>query len=127
MAKLNVLTAQDVTLLLEWGYLKEELQQIDKGAKECIYEEYCYGEGTGKFISREEVINTIGRGDWLSGIGRAAFHATAYRGNEKKALALIYANGDVNMTIDRERKVIFFSLSFFYSSSFFWTNHTTYL
>lgn len=77
------LSARDKRQLLEWGYLSEDLEQIEIEANVCTYELYSRkGDKQGN-IDRDEAIRILGRKEWLSGIGRTAFHWSA--GTENKS------------------------------------------
>ena len=71
------LTKEDKALLTSWGYSENDFLQIEKATKKTMttYELSC------KIISREEVIQILGRTEYLSGIARSAFHGSASRGN----------------------------------------------
>lgn len=83
MAKL---TKQDKEFLKKIGYLEEDFNQIEK-ANYKYYIEY------NQRISEEEVLKKLGRDRWLSGIGRACFHASAVR-ECKRGSEIIYINSD---------------------------------
>lgn len=66
------LTKKDKVYLQSIGYLKTDFTQIE-GANYKYY-----AEGNQK-ISEKEAIKKLGRECWLSGIGRACFHASSVR------------------------------------------------
>ena len=69
------LTKEDKALLLSWGHSEDDFSQIEKATKKMMttYELEC------KEISREDVIEILGRTEYLSGIARSAFHGSASR------------------------------------------------
>lgn len=69
MAKLK---KKDKAFLKNIGYLEEDFNQIEK-ANYKYYIEY------NQRISEEEALKKLGRDRWLTGIGRACFHASAVR------------------------------------------------
>lgn len=69
MAKL---TKKDKECLLKIGYLREDLKQIEDA-------KYKYHLDYEKEISEQEAIEKLGRECWLSGIGRACYHASSVR------------------------------------------------
>lgn len=83
MAKL---TKKDKEFLKKNGYLEEDFNQIEK-ANYKYYIEY------NQRISEEEALKKLGRDRWLSGIGRACFHASAVR-ECKRGSEIIYINSD---------------------------------
>lgn len=75
------LTKNDQETLLKAGYLKEDLAQIQATMR--VRNFVIFKDDNGKRISREKVIKMLGRTDFLYGIGRAIFHRTAYKKDEK--------------------------------------------
>ena len=69
------LTNEDKALLRQWGFLDEDLPQIEL-AMQSRYTKYKLGN---KAISRERALGLLGRHKYLSGIARSAFHYTAAR------------------------------------------------
>ena len=67
------LNTQDVKLLLDWGFTEKDFSQIE----EAMQKRKTKYEIDGKPASREDVINLLGRKQYLSGIARSAFHWTA--------------------------------------------------
>lgn len=76
------LTQKNCEQLVEWGYPISDIAQIDEAAKECTYTDYnpkLYGDNKDHRISRKKVIEKLGDEQFLSGISRAAFHASSCR------------------------------------------------
>lgn len=73
-AQTKFLTIDDMKMLLRIGYLVTDIPQIVDCAEKCKYFR------NGKRLSYKRAQKILGREEWLSGIGRAAFHATATRG-----------------------------------------------
>lgn len=69
------LTAADKKILLEWGFLEKDFQQIE----EALQKSKTKYKLRDKPISREEAIRLLGQRLYLSGIARSAFHYTAVR------------------------------------------------
>lgn len=75
----NKLTDKGNSILTKFGYPKEDLQQIERALKFVVLED----EERNK-LTKEDAIKMLGEEVFLSGIGRAAFHYTAGRGDEGK-------------------------------------------
>lgn len=89
-SRFKVLTFSDCLYLVHIGYLTSDLTQIEDAAKKSKY------TLNRKRISRKKAEGLLARVDFLSAIGRAAFHASASRKLE---------NGDtVNFEYDFWRK-----------------------
>lgn len=67
------LTKEDKKLLLGWGYIKKDLDQIEVATS---LTRYTY---KGKLICDERACELLGREEYLSGISRSAFHWSATR------------------------------------------------
>ncbi len=67
------LTHNDRKVLEEMGYPKNDVYSIEKWYLHIIY------EVGNKKMSLKNLLGRIDRKEWLSGIGRATFHATASR------------------------------------------------
>ncbi len=67
------LTNEMKEILLNWGYLQEDLEQIERATDKTIY------TYKNKRIGQQEAINLLGIEAFLSGISRSAFHFTASR------------------------------------------------
>jgi hypothetical protein len=74
------LTNEDKQLLEKWGYPDSDFEQIEEALKTTI----TVYEMNNIKISRAKAIEILGREVWLSGVGRSAFHWSAYRENEEK-------------------------------------------
>lgn len=68
------LTKADKEYFIDAGYLEEDLEQIEYCMNKCKYE-----LEDGKKVSRKYVLENMDRREWLSGIGRSAFHWSAAR------------------------------------------------
>lgn len=84
MAKL---TKKDKEFLKKIGYLEEDFNQIEKA-------NYKYYTKDDQRISEEEALKKLGRYRWLSGIGRACFHASSVR-DYKRGSGYVYINSDI--------------------------------
>lgn len=73
------LTEQDKQILRDFGHPESDMRQLCEAARRCKHT-----DEHGNRISAEKAINLLGRKTWLSGISRAAFHATAGRGEYGK-------------------------------------------
>jgi len=69
------LTAEDIKILLDWGYSDDDLEQIE----EAMQPSKTKYDLDGKRITRDEAIALLGQKQYLSGIARSAFHYTASR------------------------------------------------
>lgn len=66
------LTEQDKQTLRDLGHPESDMRQLERAARECRYT-----DRHGNRITAEKAVEMLGRKTWLSGISRAAFHATA--------------------------------------------------
>jgi len=71
------LSKRDKTYLMKIGYLSSDMPYIEAAVGSMKYE-YWKKHGEEK-IDRERAIALVGKQAWLSGIGRACFHASAVR------------------------------------------------
>jgi hypothetical protein len=71
------LTSEDKALLTKWGHKETDFNQIERATTKTEY------ELNNERIPLTEVLNTLGRKTYLSGISRSAFHYSACRENEK--------------------------------------------
>ena len=71
------LTQRDKTYLMRIGYLSCDLPYIERAVGSMKYE-YWKADKEEK-IDQERAIALLGKQAWLSGIGRACFHASAVR------------------------------------------------
>lgn len=78
------LTSEDKTLLLRWGYQAADFPQIE-AALQARNTKYTLDEQT---ISQAAAIAVLGRKQFLTGISRSAFHATAARETEDGKIVL---------------------------------------
>ena len=73
------LTEKDKKLLKEWGYLDEDMKQIEEGASVGAIT-FTSKDRTYKHeITPQKAIRIIGREQFLSGLSRSAFHWSAIR------------------------------------------------
>lgn len=72
------LTRKDMAVLRSWGYDRKDYKQINECANCCVYT-----DDRNHTMSYKEVIEILGREEFLSGISRAAFHWTAGRGENE--------------------------------------------
>ncbi len=72
------LSSEDKTLLLRWGYQTADFPQIE-AAMQSRNTKYTL---EGQTISQATAITVLGRKQFLTGISRSAFHATAARETE---------------------------------------------
>jgi hypothetical protein len=73
------LTAKDKSLLKEWGYLDEDMAQIEEGANVGRITFTYKGRTYEHEITPQRAIRIIGREQFLSGLSRSAFHWSAIR------------------------------------------------
>lgn len=71
------LSKRDKTYLMKIGYLSSDIPYIETAVGSMKYE-YWKRHGEEK-IDQERAIALVGKQAWLSGIGRACFHASAVR------------------------------------------------
>lgn len=69
------LTKKDKEQLLKWGYLEEDIYDIEK-TMGCIK---ILSFKSARYITFNDAIRMIGRKEWLSGIARTTFHGSAMR------------------------------------------------
>lgn len=77
------LTTKDIELLKSWGYLQEDIPQIQKAISRSSYSLYNGNTDEENFISASEALDILGRKEFLSGISRSAFHWSASRERKK--------------------------------------------
>lgn len=80
------LTKKDKEFLKKIGYLDMDFSYIEKA-------NYKYYLENNQRISEEEALKKLGRECWLSGIGRACFHASA-ASDCKRGSKIIYIDSD---------------------------------
>jgi len=76
------LTGEDKKLLTEWGYPEEDFNQIERATTKTTYALSENGKIHSK-VTADEAIDILGREDYLSGMGRSAFHWSACRENKE--------------------------------------------
>lgn len=74
----KILMESDYNFLKSIGYIEDDFAQLEEAAHECKYELW-RKDYPSKIRTRDEIIKILGRHRWLSGLGRAAFHATSVR------------------------------------------------
>ena len=84
------LTKADIELLLNWGYLKDDITDIQYRLPYLRCYLYDDKNGSQVRISRKKAIELIGRDDFLSGLGRSAFHWDALRTIEGTNLSVSF-------------------------------------
>ena len=77
------LTTKDIELLKSWGYLQEDIPQIQKAISRSSYSLYNGKTDEENFISASEALDILGRKEFLSGIARSAFHWGSCRETSK--------------------------------------------
>lgn len=80
--EVSTLTQEDCNSLIEYGYMPDDMEQIDRGCRECVYKDWNpakYGDQREHRISRKKAIELLGKEEYLSGIGRASFHCSCGR------------------------------------------------
>lgn len=71
------LTEEDKKMLLKYGCLEKDLDQIEWEANVCKYT--LETKTTKRVINREEAIKLLGREAWLTSIDRTTFHCSTSR------------------------------------------------
>lgn len=69
------LSIQDKEILKNYGYPEEDFEQVER----AMLIKFTNYELDGKRISRKKAIELLGKEQFLSGIGRSAFHWSAAR------------------------------------------------
>lgn len=81
------LTETDKQKLREWCYPEEAMERIQEAVTRCKFEDIsdnrCFPR---KPLNLKQVLEILEREDFLSGIARAACHATAVRYGKGKAI-----------------------------------------
>lgn len=75
------LTKNDKEILKRIDYLDSDMDQIAEAMTKTIYT-LCTKDGQEERISRAKAREILGDEEYLSGIGRSAFHFTSMRGEE---------------------------------------------
>lgn len=81
------LTETDKQKLREWRYADDEMGRIQEAITRCKFEDVsdnCYFPR--KYLSLKQVLEILEHEVFLSGIARAAWHATAIRHGKGKAI-----------------------------------------
>ena len=95
------LTKRDKAYLMKIGYLSCDLPYIERAAGSMKYEYWKTHKAAGdtfhteEKIDQERAIALVGKQAWLSGIGRACFHASAVRetkGSRKGCSQVYFGN-----------------------------------
>lgn len=73
------LLKEDKKMLLNWGYLEEDLKQIQRAINKTNY--ILTDKQTENKITSEKAKDILGTEKFLSGISRSAFHWSAMRDN----------------------------------------------
>lgn len=73
------LTKEDKDTLLKWGYPDTDFPQIERAIKVATYTVWDENKPVKKQLTKQQAIRVLGRREWLSGIGRAAFHWNSCR------------------------------------------------
>lgn len=74
------LTEKDKKYLLDLGHSPSDFPQIEAVTRYTTYERKGKEPGAGfATISQEEAVQLLGREEFLSGLSRSAFHASAVR------------------------------------------------
>ena len=84
------LTKADIELLMNWGYLKEDITDIQYRLPYLRCYLYNEKDGSEVRISRKKAIELIGREQFLSGLGRCAFHWDALKIVEGTNLSVFF-------------------------------------
>lgn len=87
------LTDTDKQYLIGIGYSEKDFKQIEKAGRMTVYKESC-GDAAGRKITIARAIGLLGREQFLSGLGRSAFHWSAVRQAE---------DGKISVSFDSSR------------------------
>lgn len=72
------LTNKDKDILKKIGHKEEDFAQIQRAISKTIFKKFKNGKDE-KEICLDEVLSLLSREDFLSGIGRSAFHFSSVR------------------------------------------------
>lgn len=75
------LTKKDKEILKEFGYPDSDMDQIAEAMTKTVYT-LCLQNGQEERISRAKAREILGDEEYLSGIGRSAFHFNSMRGEK---------------------------------------------
>lgn len=78
------LTNQDKEQLKNWGYTDKDLKQISAAIGCTVY------TFKGERITADKAVDLLGRKNFLSGIGRSAFHFTTAKEVEDGSHAVVH-------------------------------------
>lgn len=81
------LNKKQTEIILDFGYLPEDIPQIEKVIEKTVYSVSDYGAAKQK-ITRDKAIELLGIRNFLAGISRSAFHWTSSQ--EYKENCVIY-------------------------------------
>lgn len=85
------LTNKDKKYLLSIGYTENDLEQISSIAKYTKYEMFTKkDESIVTTITQKKAIELLGRNNFLSGLGRTAFHHSAVRYNDEGTIYVVF-------------------------------------
>ena len=84
------LTKADIELLINWGYSKDDITDIQDRLPYLRCYLYDDKNGSEVRINRKKAIELIGRYNFLSGLGRSTFHGTASRNIEGTSLSVSF-------------------------------------
>lgn len=86
------LTKSDKQILTEWGYDKDDIAQIERASSKTVYEERRQENDNvvTKKVSAKRAIEVLGRKTFLSGLGRCAFHWSAFRTTENEDTTIFF-------------------------------------
>ena len=80
------LSKKDFDILKDMGYLEEDFNQI----KDLEYKYFQVDKNLKEIqVSEKEVKKILSKQDFLSGIGRSAFHGTAFRRDVKSGIGIL--------------------------------------
>lgn len=77
------LSKEDIKLLLNMGYLKSDISQIEKAIRISTYTLIKTDTTKNELLTVNEVIELLDRKSFLSGIARSAFHWSSCRRTSK--------------------------------------------
>ena len=97
------LSEEDKKILREWGYMEEDMEQIERGISKTQY--FLENQTTGKSekITPEQARNILGTEQFLSGLSRSCFHYNSGRESEDGQ----YISFDSSRLFTEEPKKIF--------------------
>lgn len=87
------LNKEDKARLKAMGHSDSDMEQLQAAANKTKYEMLCVGGA--REVGVREVIDEIGRDEWLAGISRSAFHWSATRFNNDKSVRIDFDSSAV--------------------------------